>query len=78
MDPGGMDHYVRDVNPGALGHYVDGVLEGVVPGAESKPLLRGRMAYWDPDKKAVVVEEGSGGSVYTPREGRSYYDDELR
>jgi RHS repeat-associated protein len=73
--PGGMDHYVRGVDPGGLGNYVDGVINGNVPNVETRFLRGGRVAYWDPDKGAVVIEEGSGGTVFTPREGKTYFDD---
>ena len=76
-DPNGMDHYVRGVNPKALDAYVDGVLEGKVRGVIPKYLKDGRVGYWDPDKGAVVIEEGSGGTVFTPRDGKTFFDDKL-
>jgi hypothetical protein len=74
-NPGGMDHYVRGVDQRALGHYVDGVINGHVPNVETRYLRGGRVAYWDPDKGAVVIEEGNGGTVFTPKEGKTYFDD---
>jgi hypothetical protein len=48
-----------------------------VPNVEVRYLERGRVAYWDPDKEAVVIEDGEGGTVFTPKAGKSYFDDEL-
>jgi RHS repeat-associated protein len=76
MEPGGGDHYVRGVDPAALDAYVDGVLEGSIP-TRVKPLERGRVGYWDPDKEAVIIEDGDGGTVFTPENGQAYFDDEL-
>ncbi|MFF5773931.1 putative T7SS-secreted protein [Streptomyces californicus] len=75
-DPGGFEHYVRDVDPKALEYYVDGVINGDVPTVlPPKFLERGRVAYWDTDKDAVVIEQGDGGTVFTPKEGKTYYDE---
>jgi hypothetical protein len=74
-DPDGLDHYVRGVDPKALGHYVDGVVNGHVPHVQIRYLERGRVAYWDPSKRAVILEEGNGGSVFTPRNGKDYFSD---
>ena len=67
-------HYVRGVGQDALGEYVDGVRDGVVPNVEERYLRNGRVGYWDPDKEAVVIEDGEGGTVFTPREGKAYFD----
>jgi predicted subunit of tRNA(5-methylaminomethyl-2-thiouridylate) methyltransferase len=75
MDPAGFEHYVKDVHPDALDAYVDGVLEGAVPNLDIRYLERGRVAYWDPDKAAVVIEDGAGGTVFTPTNGKTYLDD---
>jgi RHS repeat-associated protein len=74
-EPGGFEHFVRNVDPRALDAYVDGILEGQVPNVITRYLKRGRVAHWDPDKSAVVIEEGAGGTVFTPREGKIYFDD---
>jgi pyocin large subunit-like protein len=74
-DPGGFEHYVTGVNPKALSAYVDGVLEGKVPNLDVRYLNRGRVAYWDPNKAAVVIEDGEGGTVFTPTDGKTYFDD---
>ncbi|MGI4896784.1 MAG: hypothetical protein ACRYF3_16900 [Janthinobacterium lividum] len=81
MDPDGLDHYVRDVKPEDLAKYVDDVINGHNPGIETKYLKRnGRIAYWDPEKGAVVIEDpvNEGGSVFTPEDGKDYFDYELR
>ncbi|MFD3678926.1 putative T7SS-secreted protein [Streptomyces sp. NPDC058613] len=75
-DPGGFEHYVKDVDPKALEFYVDGVINGDVPTVlQPKFLERGRVAYWDTDKNAVVIEEGDKGTVFTPKEGKTYFDE---
>lgn len=74
---GNGTHYVRGVNPNALPEYVDGVIDGQVPNLDVRYLDRGRVAYWDPDKEAVVIEDGDGGTVFTPKDGKAYFDDEL-
>jgi hypothetical protein len=74
---GNGTHYVRGVNPNALAEYVDGVIDGQVPNLDVRYLERGRVAYWDPDKEAVVIEDGDGGTVFTPKDGKAYFDDEL-
>jgi hypothetical protein len=74
---GNGTHYVRGVNPNALAEYVDGVIDGQVPNLDVRYLDRGRVAYWDPDKEAVVIEDGDGGTVFTPKDGKAYFDDEL-
>ncbi|MFF3246481.1 putative T7SS-secreted protein [Streptomyces sp. NPDC002870] len=75
-DPGGFEHYVKDVDPKALEYYVDGVINGDVPTVlEPKFLARGRVAYWDTDKNSVIIEEGDKGTVFTPKEGKTYFDE---
>lgn len=75
-DPGGFEHYVKDVDPKALEYYVDGVINGDVPTVlDPKFLARGRVAYWDTDKNAVVIEDDKGGTVFTPKEGKTYFDE---
>ncbi|MCX4652055.1 DUF6531 domain-containing protein [Streptomyces microflavus] len=75
-DPGGFEHYVRGVDQKALEYYVDGVINGDIPTVLPPRFLeRGRVAYWDTDKGAVVIEQGDGGTVFTPKEGKTYYDE---
>ena len=72
---GATDHQVSGVHPAALGHYVDGVLEGKVPNVTTRYGLRdGRVGHWDPDKEATVIEDGMVGTVFTPPDGRAYFD----
>jgi pyocin large subunit-like protein len=42
---------------------------------DTRYLRRGRVAHWDPDKSAVIIEDGAGGTVFTPRDGKTYFDD---
>jgi hypothetical protein len=65
-------------HPKALGNYADGILDGEVPNVEVKYLEGGRVGYWDPDKGALVIEECSGGTVSTPRDGYTYFEDYLK
>ncbi|MFE4801953.1 hypothetical protein ACFRFL_45280 [Streptomyces sp. NPDC056708] len=47
-----------------------------IPNIEPKYGLRnGREAFWDPDKEAVVIVDGDGGTVFTPKGGYSYFED---
>jgi hypothetical protein len=50
------------------------VIDGKVPGVETSYLSNGRIGYWDPAKQAVVMEDGDGGSVFTPAEGYNYFE----
>ncbi|MBF6194998.1 MULTISPECIES: hypothetical protein [Nocardia] len=70
---GDGSHYVSGVGAAELPEYVRKVLDGEVP-TEVKHLPRGRTAYWDPEKGAVVIEDGDGGTVFTPKDGREYFD----
>ncbi|WP_283215121.1 DNRLRE domain-containing protein [Pseudofrankia sp. DC12] len=70
-------HYVSGVDSRVLGFYVDGVINGNVPNLETRFLRNGRVGYWDPSKGAVVIEDGEGGTVFTPRDGYEYFRDEL-
>ncbi|CCH32722.1 hypothetical protein ABZ816_30520 [Actinosynnema sp. NPDC047251] len=72
---GDGDHYVRGVREGDLVYYVDGVLDRQVPNVETKYPGGGRAAHWDPDKDALVIEDGDRGTVFTPKNGRDYFDD---
>jgi hypothetical protein len=71
-------HFVRGVDEGALPYYVDGVINGNVPNVETRYLRNGRVGYWDPDKRSVVIEDGDGGTVFTPRGGKDWFDNVLR
>lgn len=72
-------HYVRGVHQDALPYYVDGVLNENVPNLDIRYGLRnGRTGFWDPDKEAVVIEDGDGGTVFTPRGGKDWFDNVLR
>jgi len=75
FDEGAIDHHVEDVPMEELDHYVDDVLEGNVDVESKYDVDTGRAAHWDPDKEAIVIENGDTGTVFTPREGRTYYDD---
>lgn len=71
-------HFVRGVDPKSLGHYVDGVINGIVPNVRTRYLRNGRVGYWDPDKQAVVIEDGDAGTVFTPRGGEDWFDNILK
>ncbi|RBO96300.1 hypothetical protein [Nocardia puris] len=71
---GDGSHYVPGVGAAELPEYVRRVLDGEIK-TEVKHLPRGRVAYWDPEKGSVVIEDGDGGTVFTPKEGREYFDD---
>ncbi len=48
---------------------------------EWKPLEGGRSAYWDGETGTVVVRDPrhpDGGTAFRPRDGKYYYDNELR
>lgn len=72
---GDGDHYVRGIRNEDLVYYVDGVLDRQVPNVETKYPGGGRVAHWDPDKQALVIEDGDRGTVFTPKNGRDYFDD---
>jgi hypothetical protein len=79
---GATDHYVKDVPRNQLPQYVDNVLNGknpnIDPATDIRYLDRGRVAYWDPNTGAVVIEDPGtdhGGTVFTPTEGRDYFED---
>ncbi|MGW1881292.1 hypothetical protein [Streptomyces sp. NPDC001970] len=62
-----------------MAEYVDGVITGEVPNLQVKYLKRGRVGYWDQGKGAVVIEDPGtmGRTVFTPKNGQQYFDDEL-
>lgn len=77
-DEGATDHYVKDVPRDQLVQYVDNILNGNIAGIETRYLERGRVAYWDPNTGALVIEDPGtdhGGTVFTPTEGHSYFED---
>lgn len=48
---------------------------------ESKELKDGRKAYWDEERKVVVIHNPSApgkGTVFKPKNGKDYYDFELK
>lgn len=69
---------MRGVDDGALPYYVDGVINGNVPNVETRYLRKGRVGYWDPAKRSVVIEDGEGGTVFTPKDGKDWFDNVLR
>ncbi|MER0242853.1 RHS repeat-associated core domain-containing protein [Streptomyces sp. HSW2009] len=71
-------HFVRGVDERALPYYVDGIINGDTPNVEVRYLSRGRVGYWDTEKEAIVIEDGNGGTVFTPSEGKRYFDTILR
>ncbi|WP_371660656.1 hypothetical protein [Streptomyces sp. NBC_00280] len=70
-------HFVRGVHPGRMAEYADGVINGNVPNVEIRNLNGGRRGFWDPDKSAVVIVNGNRGTMFTPKAGRKYFDEEL-
>jgi hypothetical protein len=73
---GNGTHFVRGVHPDQMAYYVDGVINGRVPNVEVKyGLSNGREAYWDPDKGALIIIDGEGGTVFTPKNGYSDFTD---
>ena len=70
--------YVSGVSPQELPGYVHQVLDGEVPGIETRYLSNGRVGYWDPATRAVVIEDGAGGTVFTPPDGYDWFVNELR
>jgi hypothetical protein len=68
-------------------HFVRGVHEGPLRGRRHQwqcskrwsALSRARARrYWDPDKRAVVIEDGDAGTVFTPRGGENWFDNVLK
>ena len=75
FDEGALDHHVKDVPTAELGQYVDDVLEGRLAVDSKYDADSGRAAHWDPARAAIVIENGETGTVFTPKEGRTYFDD---
>ncbi|GAA3861682.1 hypothetical protein GCM10022243_29890 [Saccharothrix violaceirubra] len=71
-------HLVRGVHPDALAHYVDGVINGQVPDVLTKHTTNAGgeriTAHWDPDKCALVIQDGDAGTVFTPKLGKEKFD----
>ncbi|MDI3390710.1 RHS repeat-associated core domain-containing protein, partial [Streptomyces sp. B-S-A8] len=76
---GALDHHVKNVPQDKLSEYVNNVMTNEVDGLIPKYGLRdGRSAFWDPATGAVVIEDPGaphGGTVFTPKEGKTYFDD---
>lgn len=54
----------------------DGVINADAPTVLPPRFLeRGRVANRDTDENVVVIEEGSGGTTFTPREGKTCCDE---
>jgi hypothetical protein len=70
-------HFVRGIHEGALPYYVAGVINGDIPNIETRFLRNGRVGYWDHDKEVVVIEDGDGGTVFTPTRGYNCFQNEL-
>lgn len=74
-------HYIANVSIENVPAYIDDVLEGRVPGVTPgsdnvRYLERGRVAYWDPDKQVIIIEDGEmGGTYFSPLNGRKAFDD---
>ncbi|MFQ6397628.1 hypothetical protein ACLMAJ_29810 [Nocardia sp. KC 131] len=73
---GDGSHYVEGVAPKDLAEYVRKVLDGEVQ-TEERYLDNGRVAYLDPEKGAVIIEDNGKGTVLTPKDGREYFDHDL-
>ena len=71
-------HYVSGVRPDDLHDYVHGILDGKTPNIETRYLSNGRVAYWDPAKSAVVIEDGEAGTVFTPSKGYDYFKYDIK
>ncbi|MET7769281.1 hypothetical protein [Nocardia sp. NPDC005366] len=74
-EQGDGTHYVPGVAAGDLAEYVRKVLDGEIETEQRHDLRGGRVAYWDPARGALVIENGNGGTVFTPPEGREKFED---
>ncbi|MBO0853799.1 MAG: hypothetical protein J2P18_08525 [Nocardia sp.] len=74
-EQGDGTHYVAGVPPEELADYVEKMLNNRIPGEEARYLGQGRVGYWDPAKKAVVIENGQTGTVFTPDDGYEDFQD---
>lgn len=74
-EQGDGTHYVPGVKPGDLPEYVEKMLDNQVPGEEVRYLRNGRIGYWDPATKAVVIEDNGAGTVFTPEDGYEGFQD---
>lgn len=68
-----MTERLRGVADNLLQAYVHSVIDEVLPNLEVKHLTDGRVAYWDPAKRALVIVDGDSGTVFTPSEGYNYF-----
>ncbi|WP_156371302.1 hypothetical protein [Nocardia arizonensis] len=73
-EQGDGSHYVAGVAPADLAEYVRKVLDGEIPTEQRHDLANGRVGYWDPVKRALIVEDENGGTVFTPDDGREAFD----
>ena len=63
------EHDIPGVADADLPDYVRGVMQR----SPGQALRDGRTGWWDPDKGAVVIREGTGGTVFVPKSGYSYF-----
>lgn len=75
-EPNGKDHFVSGVEQTeqGLSRYVNEVLFGEIRTEAKYGLEGGRTAYWDDARKAVIIEGPKGGTVFTPSEGKEFFD----
>ncbi|MBH0778860.1 hypothetical protein [Nocardia bovistercoris] len=74
-EQGDGTHYVAGVPPAELAEYVRKVLDGEIPTEQRHGLDNGRAGYWDPVKRALIVENNGGGTVFTPKKGREAFEE---
>jgi len=58
--------------------HVNGIIKNP---SETKQLERGRTGYWDNSSKTTVVHDphsSDGGTAFVPRQGKSYFDHDLK
>lgn len=79
---GALDHYVSGIPNDQLSTYVHNVMEGNIDGIDTRyGLDNGRVAYYDQETGAVVIEDPGtphGGTVFSPSDGnngRTYFND---
>ena len=74
--PDGKDHFVYGIEQAesGLAKYVDDVMFGNINSEMKTGLSGGRTAYWDPERGAVVIEGPGGGTVFTPKNGKEFFD----
>lgn len=77
FDQGATDHYVRGIAHTELAGYVDDVLNEEIPGLEVRVAERAYRLL-GPERGVVVIEDAGsphGGTVFTPSEGRTYFEE---